>query len=255
LLRINPGYPKAINVLIHLLDSQDALTRLRAAQWLVGHQSSKQEAIKILIEVLEPSYDDETRIEAATTLVKVIPDKQKAINVLIELLSPSQPESIRIKAADGLLDINPSNQDAINVLIDLLKANDVQTRLLAANSLGKINPNNLAAINTLINSLHTDHAHDWDWYIYSQSAFFLKNLLQENTYPIVVARLKNCLWLDVSQPDHDEIGRQNYCFEVLWHCAKNMTYPKFCEVWRNQKSTLHPEVLDNIALSDSPTVE
>jgi hypothetical protein len=209
LLRINPGYPKAINVLIHLLDSQDSVTRLRAAQSLVGHQSSKQKVSKILSELLEPSYDDETRIKAATTLVKVIPDKRKTINALI----------------------------------DLLKASDVQTRLLAANSLGKINPNNLAAINTLINSFYIENDQDWvgyDWelHIYSQSAFFLKNILQESTYPVVVAGLKNCLLLDDSQ-NHVELSRQNYSFEVLWHCAKNMTYPKFCEAWRNQQSTRH----------------
>lgn len=47
----------------------------------------------------------------------------------------------------------------------------------------------------------------------------------------LVLALKDCLTTQVAQ---GEPNRYIYSYEILWHCAQDMTYPAFYQAWHNQ---------------------
>ncbi|MFB2878653.1 hypothetical protein [Floridanema aerugineum] len=71
-------------------------------------------------------------------------------------------------------------------------------------------------------------------------------------FPVVVAGLKYCL---DTKPDRDNLDKYFYCYEVLWHCAKNMSYPDFYRAWHSQQSTNCTEAINNISCGKLSTIQ
>ncbi|MBD2006674.1 MULTISPECIES: NACHT domain-containing protein [Cyanophyceae] len=44
------------------------------------------------------------------------------------------------------------------------------------------------------------------------------------------------------------------CYEVIWHCAQNMTYPNFYRAWHNLTSA-YPEILETTAVSSNSSTQ
>jgi hypothetical protein len=47
---------------------------------------------------------------------------------------------------------------------------------------------------------------------------------------LVIKGLKDCL---SEKTYHEDFIRFEYCYEIVWHCAQNMDYPSFYEVWHS----------------------
>jgi len=54
---------------------------------------------------------------------------------------------------------------------------------------------------------------------------------------LVIKGLKDCL---SEKTYHEDFIRFKYCYKIVWHCAQNMNYPSFYEVWHSQTTTTHP---------------
>ena len=53
---------------------------------------------------------------------------------------------------------------------------------------------------------------------------------------------------------NEDFIKFKYCYEIVWYCAQNMSYPDFYQAWHCEPSTSHPEV-DNIPVGNSPEAQ
>ena len=65
-----------------------------------------------------------------------------------------------------------------------------------------------------------------DEYTCRELAKSLGKILQGGQFPKVVTALKDCLTAQVYEKDFDR-------YELIWHCAQNITYPDFYQAWHN----------------------
>lgn len=47
---------------------------------------------------------------------------------------------------------------------------------------------------------------------------------------LVIKGLRDCL---SEKTYHEDFIRFEYCYEIVWHCAQNMDYPGFYELWHS----------------------
>jgi HEAT repeat protein len=234
LLKIAPNNQYAINILTNLLStSRNPEKRLEAVLCLGKTHLDTSDSIDILTEILNSTKDLDTYLQAAATLSEVDPSNL----TLAQMLVPDEDDEIRVQAAEYLLKINPRNQDAIVVLIDLLNASDLSARWKAADILGAMGISNSdVIINTLINLLLNDQEQNQGNGHHISAAQSLNKFIQKQLFSLVVTRLKNYLpnQLHTSRYEYAETIRY-CCYEVIWHCAQNMTYPAFYKAWHQQE--------------------
>ncbi|PSB33098.1 hypothetical protein [Stenomitos frigidus] len=63
---------------------------------------------------------------------------------------------------------------------------------------------------------------------------------KHNLYSLVINGLKECV---SEETYHNSYAQFKYCYEVMWHCAKNMDYPEFYDIWH--QSTHLKTTVDN----------
>jgi HEAT repeat protein len=162
-------------------------------------------------------------------LGKIDPGNQQAIEALVRILETTKDEEIRTRAAESLGKIGTGNQQAIEALVRILEtAEDEDTRRSAAESLRKIDPGNQQAIKGLVRILETTK----DEYTRRSAAESLGEILQKSQMPSVVSALQHCLADEVYQTNFDLFSK---CYDLIWHCAQNMTYPAFYQAWHQQE--------------------
>jgi HEAT repeat protein len=164
------------------------------------HHSQDGDIYEDIVEILkltDPSYS-----EIIKTMLKRLHNDRDAQSWLVNRLG--EVNSI-------------SKQDAIKALSELLSNTpNSRTRWKIADCLGQIDPGNLDALNALIDLVrNNDHR--------SEAVWSLKKTLRDNRFSVAVSGLKDSL------EDGDE-----RCYEIIWHCAQNMTYPAFYQAWHNQ---------------------
>ncbi|MBD3561495.1 HEAT repeat domain-containing protein, partial [Planktothrix sp. FACHB-1355] len=281
LWQIEPGNPEAIGLLIELMHaSGDEDTRRQAAYNLGQIDSGNSAARDALIHLIRTSGDEDTRRLAAQNLGQIDPGNREAIATLCKLIRTSGDEDTRRLAAQNLGQIDPGNEEAITALSQLVRnshnqetrrrsarslgylalgneeARDALTHLLqtsqdeftrwqAATSLGQIDPGNQDAIAALIELLHTSG----DEETRGRVVHSLRVILDENSCGLGVTGLKDFLTERVYENDFDLYGR---CYEIVWHCAQNMTYPDFYKAWHSQTNTV--AVTEGFALSELPEI-
>ncbi len=228
--KLEPGNENAIATLVQLLESTTDVYIV----WLTAESLSEigigsSQAIAALESVKKNvSFQDESiRRQVAFSLGKIDPGNKQAIDTLAELSQSSQDEFICWQAADSLGKIDPSNQAAVKALVQILESTtDNFNCWLAADSLGRIDPGNQIAVTKLIQLIElTD-----DESICKQAAKSLKKILQEDQLAAIVTTLKAYLSDETYKND---FTRFRYCYELVWHCAENMTYPAFYQAWHN----------------------
>ncbi|MEG3973283.1 hypothetical protein QT970_01520 [Microcoleus sp. herbarium8] len=64
-----------------------------------------------------------------------------------------------------------------------------------------------------------------------RSAKSLRKIRKGKHFAIAVSGLKDCLTSEISEND---FNRYTICYQVIWHCAENMTYPEFYQAWHTQ---------------------
>jgi hypothetical protein len=94
--------------------------------------------------------------------------------------------------------------------------------------LGIIGQNNPVAISALVELIGTSQDNNNR----KQAAESLEKICQDNPVAIVaVSGLKDCLTSEIYEND---FIRYEICYQVIWDCAQNMTYPEFYQEWHTQ---------------------
>ncbi|WP_234017126.1 HEAT repeat domain-containing protein [Nostoc sp. 'Lobaria pulmonaria (5183) cyanobiont'] len=156
----------------------------------------------------------------------------KAIDALVELIgNPQLDDSTRSQAAESLGQIGSGNQKAIAALVELIgnPQLDDYTGWLVAESLGQIDPGNQKAIDALVELIgkpQLDNPTRW------QVPESLGKIMLEEQMPSVVTVLKDYLSPETYKND---FKRFDNCYEVIWDCAQNMSYPAFYQAWHQQE--------------------
>ncbi|WP_158442864.1 HEAT repeat domain-containing protein [Planktothrix agardhii] len=174
-----------------------------STRWWLGYSLGEiavgnELAIRELIRVLETTESEDNRRGVAYTLGKIDPGNELAIRELIRVLETTENESTRWGVASNLGKIDPENELAIRELIRVLETTENEsTRSTVAESLGKI-------------------------------------IKTEKQYTDVVFALNHNLTDEVYENDFDLYKN---CYELLWQCTQNLTYPKFYQAWHESDTT------------------
>jgi HEAT repeat protein/transcriptional regulator with XRE-family HTH domain/energy-coupling factor transporter ATP-binding protein EcfA2 len=260
--KIDPGNPTAIAALVQLIEStQDEYMRRRAAESLGKIDPDNPTAIAALVQLIESTQDEYIRRRAAESLGKIDPDNPTAIAALVQLINSTGNEVTRRQAADSLGEIGFDNPTAITALVQLIEStHDEYTRGQAAENIGKIgsgNPTAIAALVQLIESTQDEYTCRRAAYSLGKidsgnsiavaalvqlttstkddvtrwhTAESLKKILRDEQLPGIITALKDHLSEEIYENDFE---RFRECYKLIWHCAQNMTYPAFYQIWHN----------------------
>jgi HEAT repeat protein len=249
---IGAGNPEVINALMEMLhSSSDESTRWQAVESLGEIGAGNSDVINALMEVLHSSRDTYTWEKAVESLEKIGAGNPEVINALIEVLHSSPDQDTWRLAVESLGEIDAGNPEVINVLMEVLHSSSDQDILCeAAQSLTRNGVVNLEVVTTWIKLLHTDY--DYMGEVLEQAYWNLWLILRASPSSELVSdselvvALKDCLTDQVranniyEELDEDLTRDSNYglryiyCYDILWHCAQNMTYPAFYQAWHNQ---------------------
>ncbi len=246
--KIGKDNPVAIAALVELIrNSGNEDTRTLAASSLGKIGKDNPVVISALVELIRNSGNEDTRLEAVYSLGKIDKSNPVAIQALVELIRTSQDEYTRMGTADSLEEIDKDNPVVISALVELINTSEKEViRRKAANHLLKIDKDNSVAISALIEIIRNSGDEHPLWYEVSR----LRKVMKGKNFAIAVSGLKNCL---TSQDLKKSFNRYNNCYQVIWDCAQNRTYPEFHQAWHTQP-TNSPIPDRNPQNTDIPTL-
>jgi HEAT repeat protein len=246
LWEIDKGNSLALQTLIDLVQTaEDESARRLAAASLAKIDKGNLLAREALIELIQTAKDDSTRRLSAVSLAKIDKGNSLALQTLIGLVQTTENESTRQSAAASLGEIGKGNLEVFQTLIKLVQtAKDDSTRRLVAASLREISKGNPEMFHTLIELVQTAQ----DKFTRLQAAASLRQIIRGNGLRLAVSGLKSSLANQVKKNDFD---RYFYCYEVLWHCAQNMTYPDFYQAWHHQEEVEKTTTSDRQSLNQA----
>lgn len=262
------GNANAIKALENLIKTnQNEHTRHLAATSLQEIDSGNEIAIPILIQPLLKSFNDGTfSRDISKNLLNLGKEKENIINALIQFLETNPDLDNRWDAAYYLAQIDPGNIIAINVLGEIVESleDDENLQFIAAEELLEIDPINEKAFSTVLNLIINSDEEVVDTWRFNQSldgsrfskvvtvfknhlpntkAFekLLNDLITDDLETIICPQCshgnpKKLLYQETGCEGCDyyiPIDHYIDCAKVLWHCAKNMSYPEFYEVWHS----------------------
>jgi hypothetical protein len=137
----------------------------------------------------------------------MLPDNVEATDIIVDSLH-RRPEETYLEIIDRLPYDYLTRQEVYSGKLEIIKAFVVALIKLLQTSTEKI---------TL-----------------ERSAWSLSKIVQQHPFPQVVAGLKDSLQ---KSGDESEDKRDEHCYQVLWHCAQNMTYPEFYRAWHGSSHT------------------
>jgi hypothetical protein len=212
---------KATEILISLLDdSFDEVIRLNSAEVLVEigvHQSKS----KLALEKLLKSKDVSVRLMAAYLLGRIDPDNLEAIKTLIKLVDSCTPVASSYLES---MNLGKFKAEAITALAKVVEFNeDELMKIWAAKSLEKIEPRDLRSVHILIHFLKNGKKE----FIQEASVESLISFIRREQLIVIISELRDYLD-EIRQNDYKSY---NICQKVVWHCAKNLSYPDFYQAW------------------------
>jgi predicted NACHT family NTPase len=227
--KIDPGNQTAILALLQLIQlTKDEYIRWQASDVLGEIGIRNQIAITILNQIILSTNNEYIRWLSSECLGKIDAGNPIAIATLLELIKLTQNEYIRRQATDSLGKVGIDNQAAISALVQLIESTKNEyTRWQAIESLRKIAPDNqtgFAALKQLIQSTQNE-ATGW---LATES---LKNTLQGEQIAVLVTGLKVHILDEIKANDPKRFHR---CYNLIWSCAQNMTYPTFYQAWHSR---------------------
>jgi predicted NACHT family NTPase len=253
-----PGNLIAITTLEKIVQTvRNETIRWQAALNLGKIDPGNKVAIAGLIQIITSTKSEATRRKAAYSLGKIDPENNLAISTLEKIATTSDASMQRI-ASDNLAVLrgittpkkspaqekpayiyrrknklnNSSFTEITSKISALLKgielASDDSTRRQKAYKLAKIDPGNTVAFSHLLEILKTAKTEA----ISKRTADNLKEVLQQEQLPAVVASLKNCFSHTTSET---EMEKFRSCYKLLWYCASNMNYLDFYYIWHEDR--------------------
>jgi len=256
LLTINPDEVRAIQTLIQLLDIMQSVNE--QSQIISSLQKARvgnREVINTLKRFLIHSNDEFIRCIAACSLVKIAPDSPEATQVLKTLLCTV----VNDLAASCLKNIYP-DMDVPLLLPERSKESLIQSSVLLQLSrlgLGRIEPNELDnKITDIVNELIYLLCVSKDKKRRREAVWTLTRLIFREAFltpiklfPSIVRSLKRGIIDNVGEDDY--LDTHGHCYDVLWHCAQNMTYPAFYQAWHQQEEVARTTTPDSQSLNQA----
>jgi len=205
------------------------------------------------------SFPDPIRQEARTIILNGL-DSEKAKKYLLQLIDVCENSAIRWHIAVTLESLGISNRKiksivntgvtstlephlarAVEKLKTIIKSRK-NTNLLSLNS-EDLAPNDIdnpefhgSYENTSIIKLIQLIQNSEDWFLIVKTVEHLQQILAGTQFVEVVARLKPYL-IDIKTHSLDELKdkhfRYEYIYKIIWHCAQEMEYPDFHEIWKD----------------------
>lgn len=138
-------------------------------------------------------------------------------------------KDINSVSIDRLAEIASSDSTVIPKLFEMLHCSkDIKSKQKFLNILGKAASKNINATVALVNILQTTK----DYVIGINAIYFIKKIFKPDLLKVVIQGLKNYM------EDIEDIE----VYEILWHCAQNMTYPEFYRAWHGELSPILPSM-------------
>ncbi|MFB2934341.1 NACHT domain-containing protein [Aerosakkonemataceae cyanobacterium BLCC-F154] len=259
LLEVDSNNQKAVDTLINLLDNNhyiDMTCRIISILSKVSCHNPK--VIATLRRFLTPNNDTVDRCLAACGLLKMIPNDSEALNTLNELLSNPLVDYLAASCLRelGILDERfdfyltsfeePSNWKLVNYELSLLGLEQLKIENLEKEAMNIVNLLIAHLCSQPSNRRRLEIANSLQIIIFKTPTRTQSKLL-----PLVVTGLKSYLE-DFYTKNHSTYGE---CFQILWHCAQNMSYPDFYRAWHNLSPSTHPEAPDNIPVGKSSIIQ
>lgn len=171
-------------------------------------------AVSTLSQVLETTQDEWGRLYAAKNLLEIDPVNLKAIATLCQIMeiNPYQDESILTDAVQNLEQLNLENKLIKEKLNEVISTLIQFIQIYQQNDDNKNCFSNKATIRLPYESCLLDIADS------------LTKILQREHLPQVVTTLKDYLG---KQFYKNSSYRYEAVFNIIWHCAENLTYPDF----------------------------
>ncbi|MBD2310372.1 HEAT repeat domain-containing protein [Desertifilum sp. FACHB-1129] len=246
--RIDVGNKNAIAALFQILYStryEDI--QLSVASILGKIYARNETAIDALVQILSTTKSESIQLSAARILGELAVVNETAIAALVQLLSITKSESIRWSAAKSLEKIAVENEGAIAALVQILSTTKSEgIRWSAASILGKIDVGNEGAIAALVQILSTTKSEGIRW---NAAESLETTLITKEHYVEVVSALKDCITDEVYENNFD---RFDSCYEIVWKCAQNLSYPDFYQAWHYPTLTPHPEMQETTGVGVTP---
>jgi HEAT repeat protein len=241
--KIHPGNELAIATLARILKATENEELCRNAAESLGEiDPGNERAIAALNQIIQTTQDEELCKKAVESLEKIDSGSERAIATLVWILETTENAELHRKAAESLGKFGNGSERAIASLVRILETTgNNNTCWSAAKSLGEIGSANRQLITELTRILESTENENTRW----SAAYSLSRIMQNYQMPSVVSALQHGLANEVYQTNFDLFSK---CYEVIWHCAQNMTYPAFYQAWHQQ------EGVDNTTTSDSQSL-
>ncbi|WP_193196891.1 HEAT repeat domain-containing protein [Nostoc sp. MG11] len=242
----DPGNQIAIAALVKLITTiRHESIRWQAAYNLGRVDPGNQVAIAALIQIIDSTNNESTRRKAAYSLGKIDSGNTLAISTLQKIAASAADACQQRQATENLAALRnipqpikspsplpPLSQSSPPLLLSSLlrgiasAAND-DTQRRRAYKLAKLVPGNQVAFTTLLKLMKSAQSE----LIRKRTADNLKEILVDEQLPEVIASLKNCFSEQVCEQELEKF-RESY--KLLWHCAENMTYLEFYQIWHQE---------------------
>ncbi|MBN3907216.1 MAG: HEAT repeat domain-containing protein [Nostoc sp. NMS1] len=247
LMVIDPGNKAVITILTERIKStENEFFLCKAALCLGKFDSGNRVAITTLSKILETAEEEWVYFYAADILAPTNDYQQQIIKAMWKMVN-LKDEHTSLDALFILLEIDSNNQQAFDTLIRLLNTTKNQSILTsAAYSLQQLNPSiklETKKLNELITvfirliqthhylEVEEDENEDLfplEWLSYESClldiADNLTSIIQKEHLPQIVITLKDYLSKKFYK---NSSYRYEAVFNIIWHCAENLTYPDF----------------------------
>lgn len=280
---------QAITTFIHIIErkTEDESIRLALAEILGEMAQNADEQIFYFIENFNPDEDEYIRLQNYDWLGQVEQWYIQIIAALVKVLKTIENESSRVKIAEILCEIGLS-ADLITDLNKIIENNKAEY-IYPTNVefLHKIKQYHAEVITTLLTLLETTKGGRIGGFGTSDIHFELANIVEriEPGHPQIIAKLLtllkttehkytrhnivSTLQVIITTKEQQqgivtalkpilnhEIYKNNFdlfegCYELLWDCSQNLTYPQFYTAWHHQLTSTHPEAPDNIPVGNT----
>ncbi|MFN7413717.1 MAG: NACHT domain-containing protein [Dolichospermum sp.] len=184
----------------------------------IGMTISQLNEFNTLVRLLGINIKMNTKIEGLAILDNLIDISRMIYDSDNEWIS-EYFSSVNSFAINRLAELASTNSDTITNLIETLDQNNnkyIRQNLMM--SLGQAACININATKAILQILQTTE----DEIIVDAAIYFLKKVSNSSLLTLIVTELKDYI-------EDAEV------YEIIWHCAQNMTYPDFYQAWHQQE--------------------
>lgn len=249
---VDPNNTFAIDSLIRIISNTEDEFSFRSAISSLGgiplggilKSTANKEAIGTLRDLIKSRVDEDDeflRYEIIINLSRVEPDDPEHLSKLIEVVFYGNELCYweRLDGASVLIQISP-NKNLQICIGELLKKmieenNYTPFCMLASEQLAKIDSGRYFALETLLNIVQTSQSPSDR----TDALHTIEKIIAKEDYSRIIKIFKEYL---VARTIENDRWFYVDCYQLIWHCAQNMSYPEFYQSWHSSSFTPDAEV-------------